>query len=52
MEGGPQPPGAKGSLVQEVMEEEWSALQSEDRSLPSLWGATGPGQVGSSYPQC
>uniref|UniRef100_A0A667X1U4 RPA interacting protein n=1 Tax=Myripristis murdjan TaxID=586833 RepID=A0A667X1U4_9TELE len=24
-------------IVQEVMEEEWSALQSEDRGLPSLW---------------
>ncbi|CAL8283536.1 unnamed protein product [Boreogadus saida] len=45
MEEGPQPPGAKGSVVQEVMEEEWTALQSEDRSLPSLWGANGPGQM-------
>ncbi|XP_047428022.1 RPA-interacting protein [Mugil cephalus] len=29
------------TIVQEVMEEEWSALQSEDRRLPSLWGPEG-----------
>ncbi|XP_031148470.1 RPA-interacting protein isoform X1 [Sander lucioperca] len=28
-------------IVQEVMEEEWTALQSEDRRLPSLWGPEG-----------
>uniref|UniRef100_A0A3Q3X096 RPA interacting protein n=1 Tax=Mola mola TaxID=94237 RepID=A0A3Q3X096_MOLML len=28
-------------IVQEVMEEEWTALQSEDRRLPSLWGPQG-----------
>ncbi|XP_010739086.2 RPA-interacting protein [Larimichthys crocea] len=28
-------------IVQEVMEEEWTALQSEDRGLPSLWGPQG-----------
>ncbi|XP_032394242.1 RPA-interacting protein isoform X1 [Etheostoma spectabile] len=28
-------------IVQEVMEEEWVALQSEDRRLPSLWGPQG-----------
>uniref|UniRef100_A0A3Q3JKC3 RPA-interacting protein N-terminal domain-containing protein n=1 Tax=Monopterus albus TaxID=43700 RepID=A0A3Q3JKC3_MONAL len=26
------------TIVQEVMEEEWNALQSEDRRLPPLWG--------------
>ncbi|XP_034046983.1 RPA-interacting protein isoform X2 [Thalassophryne amazonica] len=29
------------TLVQEVMEAEWTALQSEDRGLPSLWGTKG-----------
>lgn len=39
-------PGSGGSaIVQEVMEEEWSALQAEDRGLPSLWGAQGLGQM-------
>ncbi|XP_061829718.2 RPA-interacting protein isoform X1 [Nerophis lumbriciformis] len=34
--------GSRTSLiVQEVMEEEWTALQSEDRRLPSLWGPDG-----------
>ncbi|XP_041868023.1 RPA-interacting protein [Melanotaenia boesemani] len=28
-------------IVQEVMEEEWTALQSEDQRLPSLWGPQG-----------
>ncbi|CAL8305292.1 unnamed protein product [Merluccius merluccius] len=43
---GPRCPSATGSImVQEVMEEEWSALQSEDRALPSLWGAKGLGQM-------
>ncbi|XP_051966290.1 RPA-interacting protein [Xyrauchen texanus] len=28
-------------LVQEVMEEEWSALQSSNQSLPSLWNGSG-----------
>ncbi|KAG8006689.1 26S proteasome non-ATPase regulatory subunit 11A [Nibea albiflora] len=28
-------------IVQEVMEEEWTALQSEDRALPSMWGPEG-----------
>ncbi|KAM9784356.1 RPA-interacting protein isoform X2 [Syngnathus typhle] len=32
---------ATSFIVQEVMEEEWSALQSEDRKLPSLWGPKG-----------
>ncbi|CAL8271570.1 unnamed protein product [Lota lota] len=46
MEDSAQLPSAKGSiLVQEVMEEEWHALQSEDRALPSLWGSNGPGQM-------
>ncbi|XP_023813668.1 RPA-interacting protein isoform X2 [Oryzias latipes] len=34
------PPGSS-AIVQEVMEEEWSALQAEDRRLPSLWGPQG-----------
>ncbi|KTF82288.1 hypothetical protein cypCar_00027507 [Cyprinus carpio] len=34
--------GSKRSLlVQEVMEEEWSALQSSNQSLPSLWNGSG-----------
>ncbi|KAG7506200.1 hypothetical protein JOB18_048989 [Solea senegalensis] len=38
----PQRSGSGASIiVQEVMEEEWSALQSEDRRLPSLWGPEG-----------
>lgn len=32
-------------IVQEVMEEEWSALQSEDQRLPSLWGPAGMAEV-------
>ncbi|KAM6904424.1 RPA-interacting protein [Xenentodon cancila] len=32
-------------IVQEVMEEEWSALQSEDRRLPPLWGPQGMAQM-------
>ncbi|XP_034567216.1 RPA-interacting protein [Notolabrus celidotus] len=32
-------------IVQEVMEEEWSALQSEDRRLPSLWGPHGVAEI-------
>ncbi|KAJ8412367.1 hypothetical protein AAFF_G00127030 [Aldrovandia affinis] len=37
---------AKSSLlVQEVMEEEWSALQSADRDLPSLWRKDGSGEM-------
>lgn len=28
------------------MEEEWTALQSEDRRLPSLWGQHGMAEVG------
>ncbi|KAG7483730.1 hypothetical protein MATL_G00041450 [Megalops atlanticus] len=33
--------GNRSFLVQEVMEEEWSALQSADSRLPSLWGKDG-----------
>ncbi|XP_005751045.1 RPA-interacting protein isoform X1 [Pundamilia nyererei] len=32
-------------IVQEVMEEEWSALQSEDQRLPSLWGPAGMAEM-------
>lgn len=32
-------------LVQEVMEEEWSVLQSSNQSLPSLWSGDGIGDV-------
>ncbi|XP_014865652.1 PREDICTED: RPA-interacting protein isoform X1 [Poecilia mexicana] len=32
-------------IVQEVMEEEWSALQSDDQRLPSLWGPHGVAQM-------
>ncbi|XP_056262995.1 RPA-interacting protein [Pseudoliparis swirei] len=38
----PQRIGCGASIiVQEVMEEEWSALHSEDRRLPSMWGPKG-----------
>ncbi|KAJ8275812.1 hypothetical protein COCON_G00075640 [Conger conger] len=38
--------GASSSfLVQEVMEEEWTALQSADSRLPSLWRKNGIGEV-------
>ncbi|XP_029945213.1 RPA-interacting protein [Salarias fasciatus] len=33
------------SIVQEVMEEEWSALRSADHRLPSLWGADGQAET-------
>lgn len=33
-------------IVQEVMEEEWTALQSENQRLPSLWGPDGMAEVG------
>lgn len=41
--GGSQQRSGPGSstIVQEVMEEEWTALQSEDQRLPSLWGPQG-----------
>lgn len=32
-------------IVQEVMEEEWTALQSEDQRLPSLWGPQGMAEM-------
>ncbi|TDH03492.1 hypothetical protein EPR50_G00163360 [Perca flavescens] len=42
----PQRPGSGASIiVQEVMEEEWTALQSEDRRLPSLWGPEGMAEM-------
>ncbi|XP_030264240.1 RPA-interacting protein [Sparus aurata] len=42
-----QQPGGTGAsaIVQEVMEEEWTALQSEDRRLPSLWGPHGMAEM-------
>lgn len=44
---GQQRSGSGASIiVQEVMEEEWTALQSEDRRLPSLWGPDGMAEVG------
>ncbi|XP_035511589.1 RPA-interacting protein [Morone saxatilis] len=43
---GPQRSGSGASIiVQEVMEEEWTALQSEDRRLPSLWGPEGVAEM-------
>ncbi|KAM6969766.1 RPA-interacting protein [Aplochiton taeniatus] len=43
---GNSPHSRPGSfLVQEVMEEEWTALQSADRGLPSLWGKDDIGQM-------
>uniref|UniRef100_A0A3P8TX54 RPA interacting protein n=1 Tax=Amphiprion percula TaxID=161767 RepID=A0A3P8TX54_AMPPE len=42
----PQCSGSGASIiVQEVMEEEWSALHSEDRRLPSLWGPDGMAEM-------
>ncbi|XP_074511119.1 RPA-interacting protein isoform X1 [Sebastes fasciatus] len=32
-------------IVQEVMEEEWTALQAEDRRLASLWGSEGMAEM-------
>lgn len=45
---GPQTTGSGGSIiVQEVMEEEWSALQAETQHrLPSLWGSEDMTEVG------
>lgn len=45
--GGDQPQSTTGAstIVQEVMEEEWSALQSEDQRLPSLWGPYGMAEI-------
>ncbi|XP_023272061.1 RPA-interacting protein isoform X2 [Seriola lalandi dorsalis] len=38
--------GSRASIiVQEVMEEEWTALQSEDQRLPSLWGPDGMAEM-------
>ncbi|KAK1158348.1 RPA-interacting protein A-like isoform X1, partial [Acipenser oxyrinchus oxyrinchus] len=38
--------GAQGSfMVQEVMEEEWNALQTADRGLPSMWSKGGFGDI-------
>ncbi|XP_028268274.1 RPA-interacting protein [Parambassis ranga] len=39
--------GSSGAsiIVQEVMEEEWNALQSEDHRLPSLWGPEGMSEL-------
>ncbi|XP_062341820.1 RPA-interacting protein [Osmerus eperlanus] len=40
--------GSRGSqclLVQEVMEEEWNALQLSNRGLPSLWNKDGIGET-------
>ena len=44
--------GLRGSqfLVQEVMEEEWNALQLSNRGLPSLWNKDGIGEVSSLAP--
>lgn len=39
-------------IVQEVMEEEWTALGSEDRRLPSLWGPEGMAEVSRSLSAC
>ncbi|XP_054463877.1 RPA-interacting protein [Anoplopoma fimbria] len=42
----PQRGGSGASIiVQEVMEEEWTALQSEGRRLPSLWGPEGMAEM-------
>ncbi|XP_023122766.2 RPA-interacting protein isoform X2 [Amphiprion ocellaris] len=42
----PQCSGSGASIiVQEVMEEEWSALHSEDWRLPSLWGPDGMAEM-------
>ncbi|XP_028311098.1 RPA-interacting protein isoform X1 [Gouania willdenowi] len=41
----PQRSSESSSIVQEVMEEEWSVLRSEDRRLPSLWGPHGMAEM-------
>ncbi|XP_040046728.2 RPA-interacting protein isoform X1 [Gasterosteus aculeatus] len=38
-------PQRSSIIVQEVMEEEWTALRSEDRRLPSLWGPEGMAEM-------
>ncbi|KAK5856827.1 hypothetical protein PBY51_008397 [Eleginops maclovinus] len=38
-------PSGASTIVQEVMEEEWSFLQEEDRRLPSLWGPDGRAEM-------
>lgn len=44
--GSPQRSGhGSSTIVQEVMEEEWTALQSESGRLPSLWGPQGMVEV-------
>ncbi|XP_042361273.1 RPA-interacting protein isoform X2 [Plectropomus leopardus] len=42
---GQQRVSGASSIVQEVMEEEWSSLQAEDQRLPSLWGPHGMTQM-------
>uniref|UniRef100_A0A3B5R622 RPA interacting protein n=1 Tax=Xiphophorus maculatus TaxID=8083 RepID=A0A3B5R622_XIPMA len=37
-------PRSSSIIVQEVMEEEWRALQPDDQRLPSLWGPHGVAQ--------
>uniref|UniRef100_A0A3B3BYB6 RPA interacting protein n=1 Tax=Oryzias melastigma TaxID=30732 RepID=A0A3B3BYB6_ORYME len=44
-------PGAS-TIVQEVMEEEWSTLQPEGRRLPSLWGPQGSTEASSIIKEC
>ncbi|KAM4717001.1 RPA-interacting protein isoform 2-T2 [Anableps anableps] len=48
--GADEPRSSSGAsiIVQEVMEEEWSALQSEDQRLPSLWSPHGMPEISSS----
>ena len=54
MSGSQQRGGGPGAsiMVQEVMQEEWSALRSEDQRLPSLRGPEGMAEVGGSPPRC
>ncbi|MEQ2276533.1 hypothetical protein XENORESO_008540 [Xenotaenia resolanae] len=49
-----QPRRSSGAsiIVQEVMEEEWSVLQSEDQSMPSLWGPDGMAEMFSVMKEC
>ncbi|MEQ2187678.1 hypothetical protein GOODEAATRI_007044 [Goodea atripinnis] len=49
-----QPRRSSGTsiIVQEVMEEEWSVLQSEDQSMPSLWGPDGMAEMFSVMKEC
>uniref|UniRef100_M4A8N7 RPA interacting protein n=1 Tax=Xiphophorus maculatus TaxID=8083 RepID=M4A8N7_XIPMA len=49
---GGEQPRSSSIIVQEVMEEEWRALQPDDQRLPSLWGPHGVAQMFSVMEEC